>query len=270
MRISCLAPLMALVLFVALTACEHEAPKSISKAVAPVPAEGTPDSAGDVPTVVAAPPTKWDAQLLEAAKQYRSWTRVSDQARWSPLGCLAPIPGGVQVSEAPEKSPHGRKLYFIFAKNDADYLRIQYPIGMAGDINDKFPENVQQPVGQVIVKEAFEPVPASKEEADEASKGRNPRELIPPDFAMSENGLVRTGGLSELFIMLRAEKSEPGTDQGWVYATVDASNVITSVGTIESCMDCHAKAPHDRLFGVQWHYALNRKKEATQTPANPR
>jgi hypothetical protein len=156
---------------------------------------------------------------------------------------------GNQLSEAPASTPHGRKLYYLFAKNDEDYLKIQYPIGMAGDINDTFPQNVQQPTGQIIVKEAFHP-----------SEPMDVEPAAPNSHFEDSDGFVRPGQPAELFIMLKTPPETPGTDKGWVYATISPSEVITSVGTIESCIDCHVKAPHDRLFGTQWHNAINRPK----------
>lgn len=238
-------------LMLAMAGCKPPTAKTTAKP--PPPSEVQPPTKDAKPAaspiVVAAAPSQWDAQLLAAAKEYKSWKRVSDHARWSPVGCLAPLMTGNQLSEAPESTPHGRKLYYLFAKNDEDYLKIQYPIGMAGDINDTFPENVQQPTGQIIVKEAFHPSePTDIEPASPSSRFED------------SDGFVRPGQPAELFVMLKTPPETPGTDKGWVYATISPSEVITSVGTIESCIDCHVKAPHDRLFGTQWHNAINRPK----------
>jgi hypothetical protein len=51
--------------------------------------------------------------------------------------------------------------------------------------------------------------------------------------------------------MFKLDPKTPGTDEGWVYGTVSADGKqVTSAGRVESCMRCHQKAPHDRLFGL--------------------
>jgi hypothetical protein len=51
--------------------------------------------------------------------------------------------------------------------------------------------------------------------------------------------------------MFKLDPSTPGTDRGWAYGTVTADGKqVTSAGRVESCMRCHRKAPHDRLFGL--------------------
>ncbi len=53
-----------------------------------------------------------------------------------------------------------------------------------------------------------------------------------------------------LFVMLKEPPGTPGTDDGWVYATVSFDGrEVFEVGRIASCMECHATAPHQRLYG---------------------
>jgi hypothetical protein len=53
-----------------------------------------------------------------------------------------------------------------------------------------------------------------------------------------------------LFIMTKLKPDAPGTDEGWVYGTVAPDGkTVTSAGRVESCMNCHRDAKHDRLFG---------------------
>ena len=51
--------------------------------------------------------------------------------------------------------------------------------------------------------------------------------------------------------MCSSDLKTPDTDEGWVYGTVSADGkTVTSAGRVQSCMNCHQDAPHDRLFGV--------------------
>lgn len=50
------------------------------------------------------------------------------------------------------------------------------------------------------------------------------------------------------------------TDDGWIYGTVAADGrTVTSAGKVQSCMGCHLKAPHGRLFGVSKNQEQNSK-----------
>ena len=45
-------------------------------------------------------------------------------------------------------------------------------------------------------------------------------------------------------------------DSGWVYGTVSSDGQgVTSAGQVRTCMGCHEQAPHDRLFGIDYHGA---------------
>jgi Cytochrome P460 len=105
------------------------------------------------------------------------------------------------------------------------------------------------PVGQTIVKEAW--VPEEVKEDDRSQETAN----IP--HARKDGRLYRASRKAALFIMFKLDPSTPGTDQGWVYGTVTPDGKqVTSVGRVASCMHCHERAPHDRLFGLP-----NSKKE---------
>jgi hypothetical protein len=55
-----------------------------------------------------------------------------------------------------------------------------------------------------------------------------------------------------LFIVMRMGPSTPNSDEGWVYGTVTADGTkVTSAGRVQSCMECHVGAPHERLFGLK-------------------
>lgn len=51
--------------------------------------------------------------------------------------------------------------------------------------------------------------------------------------------------------MMKLDPKTPGTDDGWVYATLAADGrTVTAAGRIESCMKCHRETKTDRLFGM--------------------
>ena len=52
--------------------------------------------------------------------------------------------------------------------------------------------------------------------------------------------------------MAKLAPETPGTDEGWIYGTVAPDGTVTSAGLVESCMECHDSAPHERLFGVRF------------------
>ena len=55
----------------------------------------------------------------------------------------------------------------------------------------------------------------------------------------------------DLFVMTKLDPKSPGTDEGWVYATLSPDGKkLTSAGMIESCMQCHRETKTDRLFGL--------------------
>jgi len=155
--------------------------------------------------------------LLGIAHNYVGYNKLIDWRRWSPLDCTAPTPT-LERSRSGDDLTHGRKLYYLFARDENAYAlgRIQ-----------------PQPDGQAIVKEAWEPRQVGKGEDAEISYQEPGREPL----------YFKAGARSALFIMLKQQ----GT---WVYATVSGdAKTVTQSGQIESCLGCHRKAPHDSLFG---------------------
>ena len=70
-------------------------------------------------------------------------------------------------------------------------------------------------------------------------------------MAQDEDGRAwRAAERGPLFVMLKLEPDTPGTDQGWIYATVEPSGEVTSAGLNASCIECHVDAPRDRQFGL--------------------
>jgi hypothetical protein len=100
------------------------------------------------------------------------------------------------------------------------------------------------PIGQVVVKEAWHPQEVKTGEIPDQTKS-----IVLADG--NESRFLRTGEQGHLFIMVKLDPSTPGTDEGWVYGTVTPDGKqVTCAGRVESCMGCHRDAPHDRLFGL--------------------
>ncbi len=144
-------------------------------------------------------------------------------------GSEAPQP---TMSTSDHESTHGKKLYFLFAKEIAHYL-------------DQ--DGSDSPIGQTVVKESW----TSKSAHPDARNLRNHAcgIRINPRVTLGEKTL-EIGIRKELFVMMKLEKDTPGTDEGWVYGVVtpDGEQVL-SAGKAASCMECHVDAKHDRLFG---------------------
>lgn len=190
-------------------------------------------------------------ELLSIGKSYREWAQVSDGLAWAVTTCVprvvSPPSNSFEKSEAPRGSPHGQKLYQLYAKNVANY-----PAG-------NHTTSQSQPSGQVIVKQSWAPAEVSTAEA-QAEILAAQMMLREPKCIAADDKYWTKGEQRELFVMV---KNEPGaqTDQGWTYAvlTPDGSGVIRS-GMLADCMECHAKAPFDRLFGTE--YARARKAQS--------
>ena len=83
-----------------------------------------------------------DPRLAEVGAGYAGWGRVDDAARRAPTDCEAPVPAPPRLSASRDPETHGRKLYYLFAKD-----REAYRLG----------RELPQPVGQVLVKETWIP-----------------------------------------------------------------------------------------------------------------
>jgi hypothetical protein len=94
-----------------------------------------------------------------------------------------------------------------------------------------------------MVKEAFAPVEMKADERDaDLPDGLRP--------ALRDGKRWKPGEAKGLFVMFRLDPTTPGTDDGWVYGTVDPKGAVTEVGRIASCLKCHVEATHGRLFGL--------------------
>ena len=224
--------------------------------------------------------SEYAERLGEIALHYRAWGRVDDLSRFAPELCVIPPPATGRISEA-KTGEHRRKLYYLYAKHRTAYRNVPTDLREGGE--------VEVPADQVIVKEAFEPVPCEgnvvpsteltslrspfrteQEAADgesvdwdaplvatsEAARLRNkdPESGLYVDgvstpFAARNGKLYRTGKLRGLYVMAR-EGDADRTDNGWWYGTILPDGTVTAAGRIESCMRCHEQAGDHRLFGV--------------------
>lgn len=185
--------------------------------------------------------TRFDAALLEIAAEYRRYRRVSDSTNWAPALCTIPPPVGAQISKSTDDATHGRKLYYIFAKDAPGYLDLS------------FGDHRTSNVGQAVVKEAFKPVMVTADQIPPLVATDFGHRVLPESYVRGDDGAVfRTGDPAGLYIMMKLEPGTVDTDQGWVYAVTspDAKSILAA-GNIESCRGCHERTSRDRLFGLR-------------------
>lgn len=218
----------------------------VGGAVAGIDLPATQEPAAGKPPVTTK--VAFEQELLAAARQFRKWTRVSDHANVAPARCSSPPPPGVHRSASGDTDTHGKKLYFLFAKDAPTYLALTTFESLEPAERDAL---VQKLVGQVVVKQSWKAVEVSVASVPLVER-KQYRDRVPAeDHVIVGDKAYRTGMPSDLFVMLKLDAKTPGTDQGWVYGTVDfTGNTVTSSGCVASCMECHKDAPYDRLFGL--------------------
>ena len=203
----------------------------------------------DGPAPEADPP--FHAELLRAAREYPAWGRVDDEMRFAPFYCREPDPAVARFSASPDADTHGRKLYFLFAKNRVEYILPTAPAAR---------------VGQVLVKEAWlpeevagmKPGDIDREKVVRTHTGDELDRFYP--YATKGGKVFKASHRAGLFIMLKLDPTTPGTDDGWVYGTLTADGTaVTSAGKVESCMGCHRDAKCDRLFGLPMKDAAGKR-----------
>jgi hypothetical protein len=204
---------------------------------------GAVESASDAPKSPATQPQSFDQRLLEIAREYGSYGRFDDEARWAPIDCRDPMPSRARFSRSDDGDTHGQKIYFLFARDRQAYLKAAE-------------SKADQPAGQALVKESWAPqeVPARTEQKRIATENSamGPGSAVP--FAKKDDKLYHADHRSSLFIMFKLDPQTPKTDGGWVYGTVSADGkTVTTSGMVESCMKCHKEATSDRVFGVEYH-----------------
>ena len=219
--------------------CHRSAPRDRQFGLPDVPWDRRPVM--EVAREQAGTEAEWIRRAEQAAVEYAAWGRVDDETRWAPFLCRMPRPARARRSESDDGDTHGRKLYTLFARDRADYA------GGEGDA----------PEGQVLVKETWVAEPVDPGALPERLRAGDPRALheaaeggwVP--FAFDDQGRAwRAAERGPLFLMMKLAADTPGTDRGWVYATVDTSGAVTSAGALTACIACHASAPRDRQFGL--------------------
>jgi len=176
----------------------------------------SPENAKSVKSTKVANDPAFHEQLKQVAQEYQSYGKVDDWMRWAPYLCSMPLPPQPRLSKSNDGGTHGKKVYFLYAKDRESY----------------YTKKDSNHVGQAIVKEAW--MPDLADGVDQLGRPyKKPKE--------------KTG----LFVMFKADAKTPNTDDGWVYGTLTADGkTVTSSGRVESCMGCHVQAPHGRLFGL--------------------
>ncbi len=192
---------------------------------------------------LALPPGTFREQLLHFTGEYERYGLADRTLSWSEIDCLAPPGPRVRFSGSKHGKTHGSKLYLVFARR-------LWP-GTWGDRIGSYitsPDG-KSPIGQVVVKESWIPEEVGAKERESLNREVG---FGLKFFAENDGRFYRPVRKGDLFIMVKLDPTTPGTDAGWVYGTVTSDGkTVTSAGQVPSCMRCHQKAPHDRLFGLR-------------------
>lgn len=176
---------------------------------------------------------RFHAALLAAVENYaEAYGNIDDVMRWAPGLCRRPPSATIRESVSEDEGTHGKKLYWLYAKDRDAYLKTK--------------EGASQPVGQVLVKEAFVAQPG-RGDGDPQQDGWKPLTPI-----VERDGKPWHAGKKEsLYVLLKLDPKTEGTDAGWVYGTLTPDGkTVTSAGKVKTCMGCHTENTHDRMFGV--------------------
>lgn len=175
--------------------------------------------------------------LREIAQGHAGFTRA-DGTWWAPTLCKAPPPLQAERSLASASSPHGQKIYTLHIFDFDAYVKdTRTTVGKDSRLGP-FGEPLRGAT-QAIVKASFAPTTKQAE----ANPGIG-------SVKSADGTVTYAGAPRDLFIMYKPKLGSRTTDQGWLYGTVTADGkTVTSAGLVGSCMGCHEKAPHGRLFG---------------------
>lgn len=236
----------AFALSLTLVAC---APRTGVEEAPAEPVEGVAEPTAAMP---------FEAELLTAAREFRTWDRVSDRANWAPTDCWVPPPSGVLASDSKDALTHGRKLYFLYAKESALYDELSLWPDTSRDPAG-FADLARRMIGQVLVKESFAAEEVNPDTVPRRQAAAPRDRVIPEDYLIEGERAFRAGEPGALFVMLKLDPATPGTDEGWVYGTLTPDGTrVTAAGRIESCMDCHVSEGRDRMYGHRRARGLGR------------
>ena len=176
---------------------------------------------------------RFHLKLREIASEYLGFAMVNTKPLAAPADC-APATAPEDEMPQPKLSEaddggHANKLYFLFAKDIANY----------------FDEQADATEGQVLVKESWtskESNPGARNMRNHASANRiNPRVDV-------DGKVLEIGKRNLLFIMTKMKPDTDGTDDGWVYGVVDTETETVHVaGKVASCIACH-QTQKDKMF----------------------
>lgn len=176
---------------------------------------------------------RFHAVLKDATAAYaKDYGNIDDVMRWAPALCRRPPSAPIRESTSQDAATHGRKLYWLYAKDRPAYLEAN--AGMT------------QPVGQVLVKESFHAEPGR----GSGDTGERTWVAFVP-YVERDGTYFHAGEKEALYVLLKMDPATEGTDQGWVYGTLTPDGgTVTSAGRVASCMACHTEGTTDRLFGL--------------------
>lgn len=194
--------------------------------------------------------------LLKVAAEYKTWGRVDDEMRWAPELCRRPNPGLAHLSASKDEQTHGKKLYSLFARQRQDYFALtkekSVSVGQAIVKQSWLPEEITDPKEKPGKRIDFQRIvhsPTVNSEGKAHPRSYEDDHFYP--YAWKGDKVFKATKQADLFIMMKFEPKTPGTDAGWVYATVTPDGKkVTAAGKIDSCMKCHQEAKSDRLFGL--------------------
>ena len=173
-------------------------------------------------------------QLREIAGKYLKSQLVNPGPMVAPTRCWRP-PTEVLLSEAKKEQAHGGKLFYLFAK-DAESLRQKEKVKI-------------QLAGQFLVKETWEAVPVPKGNNHRSSSEHASGQYL-ANTVMKDGFRLTTGKPKDLYIMLKQSEASDDNDAGWIYAVLSRDGqTVHKAGRIQSCIDCHEDAKHDRILG---------------------
>ena len=165
----------------------------------------------------------------DAAVGYLKFVRVTGDPHRAPEDCFLKPPF---VRKSAAEKEHGQKLYLLYARfaEGVEYVTNGEPAK----------------IGQTLVKESWQCIDGTPTGRTEAS-GRYMGSLVLREGVTE----CHAGDYHGLFVMHKLDPTTAGTDQGWVYGTVDRAGKVTGAGQIGSCIKCHQDAVEDRRFGLR-------------------
>jgi len=171
---------------------------------------------------------RFEEILRRAVVGYEKFHRVTGEPRVPPTMCHMPGPF-IYTSEASRE--HGGKLYLLYARH--------------ADGTKYIEEGQPAKIGQTLIKESWQRIKGEPQGRTEAHK-RYPGGLTMKDGDYD----YHAGDSIGLFVMHKLDPKTPGTDQGWIYGTIDKHGKVTGAGRMASCIKCHEDADFDRRFGL--------------------